>query len=412
MKKILISLLALAATSCTAMDSLHLTDKSKEEKRSAEFDDEVLPIVFHRYYDIAVFGLENLHAADTKKYGKVKAYLTKTMGIPESAFQVPEKVSDEDLLLVHSRRYLDSLNDSKTLAQYAESLIIYVLPKKICQGWILDPMRYATQGTIDAAFLSLKYGWAINLSGGYPHAEHDKGGGFCFFADVPLAIKKVHAVHPDFKVLIVDLDVHQGNGPEKIFKYDNRVFILDVYNPYIYPNDEAARNHIDFNYPLRAVRDEAYLQVVEESLDRALEESQPNLIIYNAGTDIFEHDLLGRTREGARHISITKEGIIARDALVFTKALEKEIPIAMVLGGGTSPESHQIISESIVNILNKVVHVSIPKDRSLLGVVSDRAETFTGMLSAGLSYFSSGASNPAAHEIQDGSNDNTGQEGE
>ncbi len=105
-------------------------------------------------------------------------------------------------------------------------------------------MRYATGGTIKGAELALDHGFAINLSGVYHHEKSEQGGGFCFYADIPLAIHKLRKRKPNLSVMIVDLDAHQGNGHESICADDPNVYIFDVYNKDVYLRDESAKKHI------------------------------------------------------------------------------------------------------------------------------------------------------------------------
>src|SRR5262249_8622416 len=145
-------------------------------------------------------------------------------------FHVPSIISEQDLLTVHTREYLDSLSLSSTIANIAEIGMLASIPNFILQRYVLNAMKLATGGTVMGAQLALQDGWAINLSGGYHHAKKECGGGFCVYADIPLAISKVLEKHPEYNVMIVDLDAHQGNGHESFFKDEKRVAIFDIYN--------------------------------------------------------------------------------------------------------------------------------------------------------------------------------------
>lgn len=307
---------------------------------------EKIPIIYSEHYDIALAGIEKLHPFDTKKHGKVYRYLREKTGIEKERFYTPEMVTEEELLSVHTSRYLSSLKWSFNVAVIAELPVLALLPNFLLQKHVLEPMKYATKGTMLGVELALKYGWAINLSGGYHHAKEDSGGGFCYFADIPIALYGLFEKNPELSVLIVDLDVHQGNGNEMIFKDDKRIHIFDIYNEDIYPNDEEAKKHIEFNHPVHAfTRDEAYLQILQNELPKAIEHSKPDLIIFIAGTDVLDGDPLG-------WMSISEEGIIKRDGIVFQNATENKIPILMLLGGGYTKRSAAVISASIENILN------------------------------------------------------------
>ncbi len=305
-----------------------------------------LPIVFHKNYDISFLGIENLHPFDTKKYGKIAKYLQDNCNV---SFFEPSKITDEELLDIHSQSYLESLKNSRTVAAISEVIPLMFLPNFFLQRFFLNSIRYATEGTVLGAKLALEHGWAINLGGGYHHAKPDHGGGFCFFADIPLAIKTLRKEHPQLKVLVIDLDAHQGNGIEVALKDDQLSSILDVYVRDNYPHDIFARKHITFDYPIKpGMKDKEYLELLHSALPNAINTIKPDLIIYNAGSDVFEKDPIGQT-------ALSAEGILERDALVFTQAQDNEIPVLMVLSGGYTKESAMITAHSIEHILKNII---------------------------------------------------------
>ncbi|BBM86834.1 histone deacetylase family protein [Candidatus Uabimicrobium amorphum] len=302
-----------------------------------------IPIIFSKHYDITLFGIEKLHPFDTAKYGKVYKHLRKHLGFKKQNFYTPKIVSEEELQLVHSAEYLASLSSSKNVAAIAEVGPLAMVPNMLLQSRLLKPMKYATGGTILGGELAMKYGWAVNLSGGYHHAKANSGEGFCFFSDIPIVIRKLQMQQPQLKVLIIDLDAHQGNGFEAVLQDDPRICTLDIYNGEIYPVDTAAMKYIDFNYPLSSyVKDGDYLSLLREGLQKC-DSFKADLIIYNAGTDIYEKDQLG-------DMSVSAEGILERDNLVFSYATKNKIPILMLLSGGYSRESANIIGRSLVQI--------------------------------------------------------------
>jgi histone deacetylase 11 len=309
---------------------------------------EKLPIVYHPHYNITLAGLEKLHPFDSCKYGNVYNYLVDKVGIASNRFHTPEIVSDPDLLKVHSQEYINSLSKSAVIARITEILPAAFVPNFLLQRFLLYPMKLATGGTVKAAELALKKGWAINLSGGYHHAKCNCGGGFCVYADIPLAITKYLEQNAASNVMIIDLDAHQGNGHESYFKDDKRITIFDVYNKDIYPHDFETRARINFNHPVSSgIKDEEYLTLLAQKLPEALQQAKPNFIIYNAGTDVYKDDPLG-------NMKISADGIIKRDELVFQLAKEHNIPILMVLSGGYTKMSASIIGQSIENIIKNV----------------------------------------------------------
>ena len=207
----------------------------------------------------------------------------------------------------------------------------------------------ATQGSLVGVDLAIQHGWAINLAGGYHHAKSDEGGGFCAYADIPLAVKKLVNKYHKKKILIIDLDAHQGNGHEAILCHNEHVAIFDVYNEDIYPQDEPVKECITYNHPIvSGTTDKEYLDLLRVELPKAFDTSKPDFIIYNAGTDIYKHDPLGQ-------LKISKKGIIKRDQMVFELAKKHNIPILMVLSGGYTKASAGIIADSIINLVNKTI---------------------------------------------------------
>jgi histone deacetylase 11 len=343
-----------------------------------------LPIVYSPGYDITLGGLEKLHDFDGKKYGKVRRHLVDNLGIPRSCMYEPEEVAESDLLKVHCSEYLESLsmNSHGTLRGIIGLSVINKVPAWMMRWRVLRPMKLATSGTIQAVDLALKDKWAINLSGGYHHAKGNKapkegkvvreGEGFCVYGDIQLAILKAREKNPNLKTLIVDLDAHRGNGHETFFHNDENVCIFDMYGMPNYPGQKGAdesihydfelnmsnRNHLANNFivieddaiEVKGVEDKEYLKILRDNLPKAIATFKPDLILYNAGTDIYEKDPLG-------HLDITMQGIIDRDEFVFSQARDKNIPIAMVLSGGYTKESSTIISKSIENLLKKVLKV-------------------------------------------------------
>ncbi|XP_069062718.1 histone deacetylase 11 isoform X2 [Pleurodeles waltl] len=264
------------------------------------------PIVYSSDYNITFMGLEKLHPFDSGKWGKVINFLKEESLIEDDTIVGAHEASDEDLLVAHTRQYLDKLKAGK---------------------------------------LAMERGWAINVGGGFHHCSGDKGGGFCAYADITLTIKFLfERVEGVSKATIIDLDAHQGNGHERDFLEDNRVYIMDVYNRYIYPGDGFAKRAIKRKIELDwGTEDEEYLHKVKTQMEGALNEMKPDIIVYNAGTDILEGDPLGG-------LSISPQGIIKRDEIVFETAKRHKIPILMVTSGGYQKRTARIIADSILHL--------------------------------------------------------------
>ncbi|XP_064489379.1 histone deacetylase 11-like isoform X2 [Ornithodoros turicata] len=315
--------------------------------RPQGFDpDTRLPVVYCPAYNITFFGLERVHPFDSSKWGKVFSYLKQGFLTDKNYYQ-PKEITEQELLTVHSASYLSKLRWSAYVSTITEVPIMAVLPNCMVQRRVLKPFRFQTAGTILASELALEYGWAIHLGGGFHHASAERGGGFCCYADITLAVRTLTKKGCIKKAMIVDLDAHQGNGHERDFIHDPNVYIMDVYNRYIYPGDEAAKAAIKRKVELRpGTGDELYLRLVSENLSRSLAEFTPELTIYNAGTDILEGDVLGR-------LNITDHGIVKRDELVFTEMRNRGIPVVMVTSGGYQRRTAGVIAQSILHLAKK-----------------------------------------------------------
>ncbi|XP_067907896.1 histone deacetylase 11 isoform X2 [Heterodontus francisci] len=303
------------------------------------------PIVYSPDYNISFLGLEKLHPFDSGKWGKIVHFLKEEKMINDETIVKAREAQEDDLLVVHTRRYLNKLKWSFIVATITEILPVAFLPNFIIQRKVLRPFRTQTGGTIMAGKLAIDRGWAINVGGGFHHCSSEQGGGFCAYADITLAIKFLfERVEGVSKAMIIDLDAHQGNGHERDFMDDKRVYIMDVFNRYIYPGDGFAKRAIKWKIELDwDTEDSEYLQKVETHMSKALQEVTPDIIVYNAGTDILDGDQLGG-------LAISPQGIIKRDEKVFEAARKRKIPILMVTSGGYQRSTARIIADSILNL--------------------------------------------------------------
>ncbi|XP_062924201.1 histone deacetylase 11 isoform X1 [Mobula hypostoma] len=310
-----------------------------------DFPSTLWPIVYSPDYNITFLGLEKLHPFDSGKWGKIVNFLKEEMMIKDETIIKALEAQEDDLLVVHSKRYLNKLKWSFIVATITEILPVAFLPNFIIQRKVLRPFRTQTGGTIMAGKLAIERGWAINVGGGFHHCSSDQGGGFCAYADITLAIKFLfERVEGVSKAMIIDLDAHQGNGHERDFMDDNRVYIMDVFNRYIYPGDGFAKRAIKWKIELEwDTEDSEYLQKVKTHVAKALNEVTPDIIVYNAGTDILDGDQLGG-------LAVSPQGIIKRDEAIFEAARKYKIPILMVTSGGYQRSTARIIADSILNL--------------------------------------------------------------
>lgn len=298
------------------------------------FIDINLPINTHRYSGI---------------YDILRSY-----GVKSTQFKTPTLATLNDLLLVHTQDYLTKLNNSQEISCIFEYPALSSIDIRNIQKYVINSMLLAVGGTVIGCQIAIDQGWAINLSGGYHHAKSSSGGGFCVYNDIAIAIKKIWQRKPETRVLIVDLDAHQGNGYSEIFLNDSRVYIFDVYNQHKYPAmfeiDCELRDRINYHYPVNSkVNDEEYMTILTDHLFNDINDCHPDLIIYNAGTDVYFKDNCG-------NMGLTEKGIICRDEYVFSVAEKHHIPILMLLAGGYTPDSSIISAHSILNIIKNKNH--------------------------------------------------------
>lgn len=306
-----------------------------------------VPLIYSPSYDIAFFGIEKLHPFDSSKWGRICQFLTKEGIMDQKHLVEPVEATKDDLLVVHSESYLKSLNSSLNVSMIVEVPPVAMLPNCLVQKKVLHPFCKQVGGTILAAKLAKERGWAINVGGGFHHCSSEKGGGFCVYADISLCIHFAFVRLNISRVMIIDLDAHQGNGHEMDFSDDRRVFILDMYNPGIYPLDFEARRYIDLGVEVKSgTATDEYLTKLDHALEVAEKKFDPDFIVYNAGTDILDGDPLGR-------LKISPDGIASRDEKVFRFARERNIPLIMLTSGGYMKSSAKVIADSIVNLSNK-----------------------------------------------------------
>ncbi len=230
----------------------------------------------------------------------------------------PEPASVEDVLLVHTEDYVTRLRSGDLTAKEIRRLGLPWSESLVRRSFL------ATSGTINAARHALENAVASNLAGGTHHAFPDRGEGFCVLNDVAVAVRVLRKENRARKFLIVDCDVHQGNGTAFIFKDDADVFTFSMHGAKNYPLFKEDST-VDIELPDRT-GDAEYLETLEEALPRIFNHA-PDLVFYLGGADPFENDQLGR-------LGLTINGLQRRDAMVLSYAKEREIPIVTVLSGG------------------------------------------------------------------------------
>lgn len=314
-----------------------------------------LPVLYSEDYNISFWGLERLHPFDSKKFRGVLNLLEASSTLRAGQLVQAQEAAHGVLREVHTERYLRKLNSSSfTVAQVTELVPLVFLPPFLLRRKVLRPMAAMAGGTMLAAALAIERGWALNIGGGMHHAMPDSGGGWCVYADVHLAIRRLRTASGGAlkRFMIIDLDVHQGNGVERCQQLGEEaaedVFILDIYNGSAYPWDTQAKKAINVKRELRpGTSDAEYLEVVSGALQEAFTAfPHPDLVLFLAGTDILAGDPLGR-------LSVSAEGVLRRDEMVWQAALDHGAPIVQVLAGGYTRESTPCIAASIENLFQR-----------------------------------------------------------
>lgn len=346
-KKNIYSVLSVSAMASSTDLEAKRTERIFSSKLYVDVPPSKVPVIYSSSYNISFMGLEKLHPFDSSKWGRISQFLISEGILDHNRIVEPSEATKDDLLVIHTESYLDSLKSSSTVAFIIEVLPVALLPNFIVRQRVLQPFCKQVGGTVLAGKLAKERGWAINLGGGFHHCSKNKGGGFCVYADISLCIQFAFAQLGISKVMIIDLDAHQGNGHEMDFAHDGRVYILDMYNSEIYPLDYAARRSIHQRVELLSgASTKEYLERLDKELEVAQDAFDPELILYNAGTDILNGDPLGR-------LKVDPDGVIKRDEKVFAFAQQKKVPIVMLTSGGYMKSSAWVIANSIINLSNK-----------------------------------------------------------
>ncbi len=244
-------------------------------------------------------------------------------GLAPDGFVRPEPASFEVVSRAHHPDYVRAVFDCDLPREAERRIGLPITPSVVMRS------RAATAGTLLTARLALERGLACNTAGGSHHAAGAHGAGFCVFNDVAVAAANLLAEGAVSRVLVVDLDVHQGDGTAEIFAGDERVFTLSVHAAKNFPARKVAG---DLDLELAdGVEDAAYLAAVAGVLPEALERVRPELVFYNAGVDPHRDDKLGR-------LALSDEGLAARDRYVLAQCRERGLPVAGVIGGGYSDD--------------------------------------------------------------------------
>ncbi|WP_111682471.1 histone deacetylase family protein [Winogradskyella tangerina] len=285
----------------------------------------MLKIAFHPIYK---HPLPDGHRFPMEKYELLPEQLLHEGTCVDANFFEPEKPNDKFILTVHEPDYYYDLVNI-TLDQRAARKIGFPLSEVLVEREVI-----IADGTIKASEHALKYGIAMNIAGGTHHAYTDRGEAFCLLNDQAIGARYLQNKGAANKILIVDLDVHQGNGTAEIFQDDDTVFTFSMHGKSNYP---FKKEKSDLDIALDNDTDDAtYLAILKETLPQLIEQEQPDFIYYLCGVDVIASDKLGK-------LGLTLEGCKERDRFVLQTCKNHNIPVMCSMGGGYSPDIKTIV---------------------------------------------------------------------
>lgn len=268
------------------------------------------------------------HRFPMAKYSLIPDQLIYEGTISQEQIFKPSAIEDQILLLTHCSDYLVRFKSGRlTRAEVRRSGFPWSTE-------LVEREYKITQGTIDAMARAQQHGIAFNVAGGTHHAFKDAAEGFCFFNDLAVAANYWLAERPHSKILIVDLDVHQGNGTASIFRHEPRVFTFSMHGQNNFPH---RKEQSDLDIALSdQTRDEEYLDILKKHLPTIIHQFKPNQLFYLSGVDVLETDKLGK-------LALSRAGCMARDQIVFECAIQHQIPVTVSMGGGYSAKISDIL---------------------------------------------------------------------
>lgn len=273
-------------------------------------------LVFHPIY--SQLDLPDRHRFPIEKYQGIRDALVDN-GVDTERFVTPCAIP-VDVLNTHF--------DTDYVYQLTNGTLDPKAMRRIGFPWsdqLIQRSLHAVGGTIATSRLALEFGVALNLTGGYHHAFADFGSGFCLFNDLYLAAKELLMTPGVDQVLIVDCDVHQGDGTAKLAEHDKDIITLSMHCEKNFPYRKQVS---DLDFPLeKHLDDQTYLSILDEALSLAFRLYQPDAVIYDAGVDIHMNDDLGL-------LNVTTEGVFQRDKVVIDLCRQKQLPVMCVIGGG------------------------------------------------------------------------------
>ena len=289
----------------------------------------MLRVAFHINY---VLDVPENHRFPMVKYEQLAMCLMDEYLITPCNLFRPEKVDKTILALTHTGTYIDQLLEGQLTIEEQRSIGF-----KYSEELIERELTIAG-GTIKCCHFALEYGVSVNIAGGTHHAFSNKGEGFCLLNDQAVAANYLIENRLAKKVLIIDLDVHQGNGTAEIFKNNKSVTTFSMHGENNYPFQKQ-KSDLDVPLPDGTV-DGYYLNVLKMSLKHLFKEVEPDFVFYQSGVDVLATDKMGK-------LSLTKEGCKKRDELVIQTVKGKGVPLVLCMGGGYSPQVSDVVEAHV-----------------------------------------------------------------
>ena len=278
------------------------------------------PIYYHK--------LPEGHRFPMLKYELIPEQLLHEGKISQENLFTPNTCDAIDVLRTHDLDYYNKLISQQLSPSEQRKIGFPQSPALIERELVI------TRGTIDCALFALEHGCALNIAGGTHHAFAERGEGFCLLNDMAIASDYLLYKNLVTKILVIDLDVHQGNGTAKLMENEPRVFTFSMHGKNNYP---FHKEQSDLDIPLPdGISGQEYLEILEKTLPMLLETVQPNFIFYLSGVDILSTDKFGK-------FNISIDECKRRDELVLNMAYDNKIPIAIAMGGGYSPDINDIL---------------------------------------------------------------------
>ena len=283
------------------------------------------PFVYSKDYWMLPVGK---HVFPVKKYRLIHERLL-AMGSGRDNFHLPQPADDEDILLVHTPRYVKKLKTGTLSTIELQALELPFSASLVRFAWL------SVGGTILTADLALAQGLAFHVGGGFHHAFPDHGEGFCMLNDIAVALAKMKREGRIERAMIVDCDLHQGNGTATIFAGKRDVFTFSIHQMDIYPADKPPST-LDVGL-WAGDGDDAYLAQMRAHFPALYDQFRPDLVVYLAGADPYEGDQLGG-------LKLTMDGLKERDRIVIEGARRRKIPVAIVLAGGYARDPDDVVA--------------------------------------------------------------------